>query len=149
MVVADGKLLVRTVVDQTDHELVIREKDRLTDADATRDRLVQVAFAGDLFHPLVAHADVFVPGPSERLPHPSLTQTGGGPNAPDPSDPKGEKTTIKQFQVYVTVDNADGKFYPGQRAYVRFQLDRQPLMNTWVRRLWQMLQSHENDSKLT
>jgi hypothetical protein len=89
------------------------------------------------------------------MPHPSLTHAGGGDAPNDPSDPKGEKALVKEFEVRVRVQNPrdaqhpDGLYYPGQRAYVRFRVEKEPLLWQWTRRFLQLLQSHENDSKLT
>jgi putative peptide zinc metalloprotease protein len=85
----------------------------------------------------------------DTVPFASLTIPGGGNIAPDPTDPKGEHPLVKQFEVWVRVANPGGKYYPGQRAYVRFQVEKRPLLWEWTRRFLQLLQSHENDSKLT
>jgi hypothetical protein len=48
----------------------------------------------------------------------------------------------------VRINNPGGHYNAGQRAYVRFRVKRQQLMYTWFTKLLQVLQSHENDSKL-
>ncbi len=46
----------------------------------------------------------------------------------------------RQFEVVVTVDNPGNRYSPGQQAYVRFKLDKRPLIWQWGRRFWQLIQ---------
>src|SRR5207248_2695444 len=50
-----------------------------------------------------------------------------------------------QFEIDVLVDNvgdkAGNKYVPGQKAWVRFQLGKQPLGWQWYRKLQQLLQT--------
>ena len=48
----------------------------------------------------------------------------------------------------VTLDNPDSHYMPGQRAYLRLQLDRKPLIWQWGRRFWQLIQTHSNSKWL-
>ncbi len=147
-------LLVRATLDQDDAQLVEAQAMNLLEAKPVETGPIQVLFAGALDpfkdpKPVPGMATLFVNSGDNALPHPSLMQPGGGDIAPDPSDPKGEHAAARQFEVRVQVANPNGRFYAGQRAYVRFRVEKQPLIFTWTRRLWQLLQSHENDSKLT
>jgi putative peptide zinc metalloprotease protein len=150
-----GSLVVRAVVDQEDAQLVEAKSRELLNANpAEKDPKIQVLLSGalDPFQDpkaIPATIELFVPE-AGNVPHPSLMQPGGGDIAPDPTDPKGERPQVRQFEIRVRFDNRKSHpFYAGQRAYVRFRVDRQPLIYTWTRRLWQLLQAHENDSKLT
>ena len=150
------QLDIRAVTDQEDHELVVNQARKLLTTPADVGGPTQVAFAGDIAHPKPGRVVAISAGTMAQLPHPSLTHGGGGPIAPDPSDPHGLTPMVHQFEVRVTVDNPaataadDGQpIYPGQTAYVRFAIERKPLIYTWTRRLLQLLQSHQNDSKLT
>ena len=71
-----------------------------------------------------------------------LGQQGGGELAIDPKDPSGAKPMQRQFEVVVTLDNTDGRYSPGQQAYVRFKLDKRPLIWQWGRRFWQLIQTN-------
>ena len=48
--------------------------------------------------------------------------------------------SLRQFEVVVTVDNPDNRYRPGQQAYVRFRLEKRPLIWQWGRRFWQLIQ---------
>ena len=147
---------IRAVTDQEDHELVAEQATKLLTSPAAANGPTQICFAGNIAHPVPGTVTYITAGVMEQLPHPSLTHTGGGTIAPDPSDPKGMTAQVKQFEVGIRVANPVGgaaadaqAFYPGQTAYVRFKIETKPLLYTWTRRLLQLLQSHENDSKLT
>jgi hypothetical protein len=129
--------------------MISEKTGKLLDAKPTRDGPIQVLFAGGLLQKgsTPGTAEQFLSA-QDTLPHPSLFQQGGGDIAADPSDPKGEHPKERQFIVNVRVDNPNGHYYPGQRAYVRFQLDKKPLLWEWIRRGYQLLQTHQNDSKL-
>jgi putative peptide zinc metalloprotease protein len=149
-------LVVRAVTDQEDHQLVAEQAIELLATPASASGPTQVCFAGDIQRPVPGRLYAIGAGANETLPHPSLSHNGGGQVAPDPSDPKGVTPLVRQFEVDVRVDNATAldsvgsqPLYPGQTAYVRFKMPKRPLLFTWTRRLYQLLQSHENDSKLT
>ena len=150
-VAAISSLVVRTELNQEDAQLVEDKTDNLLAAKPGADSPIQVLFVSDLLakNPTPATAETFVASAQDTVPHPSLFQAGGGDIAPDPTDPHGERPLVRQFEVRVRVDNPDDHYNPGQRAYVRFKLEKRPLIWTWARRLMQLLQSHENDSKLT
>ena len=147
-------LVVRAVTDQDDHQLVAEQAAKLLTSPADDNSPTRVCFAGDVQRAVPAQVYAIWAGAQDQVPHPSDLQTGGGPVAPDPSDPKGLTPQVKQFEVDVRVPNTPdsaggGLLYPGQTAYVRFKIEKQPLLYTWTRRFLQLLQSHENDSKLT
>jgi putative peptide zinc metalloprotease protein len=148
-VAAVDSLIIRAALDQDDAQMISEKTGKLLDAKPTRDGPIQVLFAGGLLQKgsTPGTAEQFLSA-QDTLPHPSLFQQGGGDIAADPSDPKGEHPKERQFIVNVRVDNPNGHYYPGQRAYVRFQLDKKPLLWEWIRRGYQLLQTHQNDSKL-
>jgi putative peptide zinc metalloprotease protein len=158
-VAAVDNLLIRALVQQEDAQLLHDDTTRLlasgpgqgaTDA-------VQVQFAGDikLRGAVPATIEAIINSSQDTVPHPSLTHVGGGDTAVDPTDPKGEHPLVKQFEVRVRVANPasaqfpTGQYYAGQRAYVRFRVEKKTLLWQWTRKFLQLLQSHENDSKLT
>ena len=148
-------LKIRAVTDQEDHQLVAEQAMKLLTPSTAVDGPTQVCFAGNIAHPVPGQVMYITAGPMGNVPHPSLTHQGGGPIAPDAADPKGMTAQVPQFEVGIVVANpaaaaADAQaLYPGQTAYVRFKIETKPLIYTWTRRLLQLLQQHENDSKLT
>jgi putative peptide zinc metalloprotease protein len=151
-VAAMDSLVVRAALDQEDVELVSEQSNDLLNAKAEKDGPIQVLFVSDLMArrsvPAVADPVTFVNAAQDKVPHPSLLQTGGGDIAADPTDPRGETPLVRQFEVRVRIDNPGGQYSAGQRAYVRFRVKKEHLIVTWFNRLLQVLQSHENDSKL-
>ena len=74
-----------------------------------------------------------------------LTSHAGATDVPmDPKDPK--KYLVPQFDIGVPLANPDSRYVLGQRAYVRFTLDRKPLIWQWGRRFLQLIQTRSNSS---
>jgi hypothetical protein len=46
----------------------------------------------------------------------------------------------------VPLENPDNRYVIGQRAYVRFTLDKKPLVWQWTRRFWQLIQTKSSSS---
>ena len=74
--------------------------------------------------------------------HPALTELGGEEIPLDRSDPSGRKMAVPQFELRVKLSQNDMDYIqtPGQKAYVRFKLGNQPLIEQWGRRFWQLIQ---------
>jgi len=143
-------LLVRTIMDQEDGQLVYGQSESLFNP-KPGDTPIQVLFVSDLLakDAVPATAWAFLASAQSKLPNPALFQEGGGDAAVNPNDPRREHPLVNQFEFQLKVDNPNGRYNPGQRVYVRFKLEKKTLAWNWVRRLLQVLQSHENDSKLT
>jgi len=81
----------------------------------------------DLGTVLPARIDREVPAGSDRLPTRALGTTGGGAFAVDPMDPEGTRTLERVFQFDLALpDNMDIPA-AGERVYVRFDHDAEPL----------------------
>jgi putative peptide zinc metalloprotease protein len=130
-VLTPERLVIKTMVDQSDAQL----KAMPNKPD------VHVRFVGALAdEPLVTREAVLIPAAQKELPHQSLTVHGGGTVMTRPDDPK--KPEVDQFIIRVAVDNPEAKYLPGQRAYVRFRLDRKrPLVWQGWRRMWQLIET--------
>jgi hypothetical protein len=76
-----------------------------------------------------------------------LTNIAGEEAVIDSNDKSGRKLTAAVFPVLLSIDNADHKYYPGQRAYVRLDMGDKPLAWQWGRRFWQLVQSHNQNNK--
>ena len=86
------------------------------------------------------------PGATTNVRSGALTQQGGEETAADPNDKSGRHSTVAVFPVIVSVKNS-GHYFAGQKAYLRFDMDKKPLMWQWSRRFWQMVQSHSASNK--
>src|SRR5262249_17920081 len=81
-------LTVRTVVDQTDIDLIRHSTQN-----------VQVRLAERLASPIDAGVTRLVPAASDELPSPALGSEGGGQVPMGPKDPQGQKALRKVFQL--------------------------------------------------
>jgi putative peptide zinc metalloprotease protein len=74
-----------------------------------------------------------VPGGEEYLPSKALSLEGGGEIATDPRETKGAKSLQRMFQFDVQLDTGKPVDTFGQRVYVRFEHDDEPLSVQWFR----------------
>jgi putative peptide zinc metalloprotease protein len=78
---------------------------------------------------------------------PPLTTEAGGTVAMNKSDPQHPHPMVEQFELRVKVKPQElASFMPGQTALVRFRLEKQPLIQQWTRRLFQLIQQHQEQS---
>jgi putative peptide zinc metalloprotease protein len=82
------------------------------------------------------------PTPTWEVHHPALILNNGGNAEVDPTDPEGRRLVRPYVNVFLTMPNDGEEYLPGQRARVRFEIDRQALMVNWSRRIRQVLQAH-------
>jgi len=154
MVASLDALWVRSLVTQDDAELI-----RDTSAGRT-----QVRVASAVGTTLAAKRVEVVSAGSEKLPHPLLSFAGGGEIQSDPSDPQGMKSNTKQFELRVTLPmdvkiaplalNFDPQspsaldlntlVLPGQRAFVRVNLEPRPIAWQAWRRFQQLIQAQKD-----
>jgi putative peptide zinc metalloprotease protein len=74
-----------------------------------------------------------VPAGGEYLPSPALAAEGGGEIATDPRDTKGPRSLQRMFQLDVALDGMSRVDHFGQRAFVRFEHQTEPLSVQWYR----------------
>lgn len=126
--------LARVVVPQEAVDLVRRD---------TRHVAVRYAHRPELV--MAGHVVREVPRGDEYLPSKVLTTDGGGQLATDPRDQKGARTLERTFQFDVALEPGHevaahlGPAFFGERVYVRFDHEREPLGVQWwhgVRRLF-------------
>jgi multidrug efflux pump subunit AcrA (membrane-fusion protein) len=130
------RLYVYAAVDQNDAELLF------TAPHATEVRLV-----GRPNRVLYAEHPQAVPAAVREARAAAQTQHGGGQIPNDPSDPTGRKYLVPPFELRAELANPQGRYVPGQRAYVRMLLDEKPLIWRWTRRFLQVIQSKSGSSK--
>lgn len=109
---------------------------------------VDVRLAGSRSENLTARVLTRIPAASTTVPHSSMTHVGGGDQQNDPHDQTGTKVQIPVFEVRLRLDNSKLEHLPGQRAYVRFTMERdRPLIWQWGRKFWQLLQTQNAQNK--
>lgn len=119
--------LVRTVVSQ-DSVDEVRQKTRK----------VRIRFADSLADVFTASIQREVPSASEKLPSTILGFGGGGEIAVDPADSTGTKAFEKRFQFDVKVTQGEPASLIGNRAYVRFEHEFEPLGWQLVKKIRQL-----------
>lgn len=135
MIAPPGDLRVSVFLDQDDAALAYMQKGKEA----------EVRPAGELSMVLKGTLEGRSPTPRSDVP-PQVTAPAGGPVAaePSPNNPKQMVAQRPQTEIWLTLPNPDGKWVPGQTAEVRFDLDKQPLIWNWSRRIWQLVQSHSH-----
>ena len=82
-----------------------------------------------------------IPAERERLPSPALGWAAGGEVPVVASDPQGQTTREPFFEVRAQVDaGASAAVLRGRSGKIRFDLDPEPLLPRWIRRVRQLLQ---------
>jgi putative peptide zinc metalloprotease protein len=123
-VVGDVRPIVRVVVPQNAVDKV---------RTATHDVSVRLADRPDV----VIGGTVLreVPAGADMLPSLALSVEGGGEIATDPREAKGPKSLERMFQFDLQLDDSTRLEYFGQRAFVRFNHLKEPLLVQWYRNL--------------
>jgi putative peptide zinc metalloprotease protein len=136
-VVADmSEVEVVTLVEQRDSEQVIRH------VQGGGNFKTEVRPAGRIYQ-ILNGTGIEDRGPASiYVAHPALTELGGEEIPLDRSDPSGRKMAVPQFELRVKLSQNDMEHIqtPGQKAYVRFKLGSEPLIEQWGRRFWQLIQ---------
>lgn len=126
-VIQDARKIVRIVVSQDDVDLV-----------RNRVQSIQVRLrerVGSIYPATILRA---VPAAKDYLPSAALSSAGGGAIAADPRDPASGKTLQRMFQFDLALPADVPIPNYGGRAYVRLELDPEPLAVQWGRRLRQL-----------
>ncbi len=137
IVATTSELVAKAALEQRDAEL----------AALVSDPNPQIRLAGAIGTVLRGHDAQLINAAQDKLPSASLGHAGGGEIATDPRDASGRTPMTRQFEMRVMLDNPSAEWFPGQRAYIRFRLDKRPLLWQWGRRFWQLLQTHSAKSK--
>jgi hypothetical protein len=74
---------------------------------------------------------------------------GGGKAMVDPRDQQNMKPVTEPFEVVMRIDNSNLEIMPGQRANIRFTVDRASVLSQAWRRILQMIQVRDLHSKWT
>jgi biotin carboxyl carrier protein len=133
------KLVVKGDIEQKDYQLI----NALQGPDS-RGVKIEVRLAGRLNQSVPGGALALPPAAVDSLADASLGAPGGGDEPVDPRDPNGLRVQIPTFEARVKLDNEKGRYYAGQRAYVRLTLQSRSLAWVWTNKLLQLLQAHDN-----
>jgi putative peptide zinc metalloprotease protein len=89
------------------------------------------------------------PTPFMELPEgmEGLDAKAGGKVAMDATDPHSRKLQRPQIGMWLDLSNDNLNYLPGQRCYVRFELEKQSWGIQWYRRVRQLIQSHSSQNK--
>jgi putative peptide zinc metalloprotease protein len=85
-----------------------------------------------------------VPAGDETLPSRALGTEGGGKISVDPRDQRGAKTLERMFQVDIELPGDASAAYYGERVYVRFDHEKEPLALQWYRGIRLLFLTHFN-----
>lgn len=121
-VVEKGHLLARVVVAQNAVDMVRLATDSVTVRHVHRADIVTEG-------KIVRQS----PAGTEYLPSRALSTDGGGQISTDPRDQKGTKTLQRMFQFDIELKDSPDSVYFGERVYVRFSHEMEPLARQWYR----------------
>ena len=130
---------IAAVLPQEDYQLLDEQAARLSSH--TEARMVS-----DIDHTIKAQSVVLTTPALVDPPSMLLTQPGGGQGQLDQNERQAPKYAVPQFQAHVVLDDS-GNYITGQRAYVRFKLEKKPLIWQWGRRFWQLIEQKGASAK--
>jgi putative peptide zinc metalloprotease protein len=102
-------------------------------------RAIEVRLASNVVETLQAQRLQEVPLATTELPSALLGSLEGGDIAVDARDRGGRLAITNVFQLDISLPQSSANTYLGQRAFVRFVHDREPLGTGWYRQLRQLL----------
>jgi putative peptide zinc metalloprotease protein len=140
-VVDDRVQYVEAALPQDDYQLVDKQSAWLQGhrTETGVRSQTEVRMVGNIGRVMKAMTVQLVPAQLEAIDE-SMTQMGGGQSQLDPSDRNAKKLLLPEFRARVVLEDMDG-FVTGQRAYVRFKLQKKPLLWQWARRAWQIVEA--------
>jgi putative peptide zinc metalloprotease protein len=128
---------VEAALPQDDYQLLESEETKMK---------AEVRMIGTISHTSPALGIQLVHPATNQMLSPALTPLGGGTSQLDSSDRNQHTLAAPEFRARITLDDA-GNYVPGQRAYVRFKLEKRPLLWQWGRRAWQLIESRGASAK--
>jgi putative peptide zinc metalloprotease protein len=138
--ILDPRMLnMRVLTDQKEAGVIVR-KDARNLAGGAENVKTEVRLTSDIGSVLTGGVPHMKPQALFEIP-PELTSATGEEYQVDPKHPN--KLIVPQFEIDVPVDNSVANYVPGQKAWVRFKLGRQPLAWQWYRRVLQLIQTKQ------
>ena len=121
-VVEKGQPLARVVVDQNLVDMIRIATDEVAVRHVHRRDFVST---GKIIR--------FSPAARDYLPSKVLSTEGGGLISVDPRDQSGAKTMQRMFEFDIELDKQTEQVFWGERVYVRFNHEKEPLAMQWYR----------------
>lgn len=101
----------------------------------------EIKLFGQVAEELQAQNFKIIPAEQRMLPSPALGWAAGGEIATAHDDPQGQKAAEPFFEVRADVQRLDTvALVHGRAGKIRFDLEPEPLLPRWIRRLQQLLQ---------
>jgi len=125
--------LTRVVVPQSEIDVVRLATDRV---EVRMSQRPDVTYVGKIVRQ--------VPAGDDYLPSRALAIEGGGRISVDPRDGKGTKAMERMFQFDIELPKDVTVDLYGERVYVRFDHQKEPLARQWYRGIWQLFLTHFN-----
>lgn len=132
--------VVAYVLDQARFTLIAVVPQGEVDLVRNRTHHVELRSVSNVWDMLPARIAREIPAASNELPSLALSLQGGGNIGLDPSAQKGEepRALVSMFQFEISFDNAVAPGTLGNRVYVRFVLQPEPLADQWYRSIRQL-----------
>jgi len=137
-VVDPNKQYVEAALPQDDYQLLDQQHAWIQDH-------TEVRMVSDIPRVVKALSASLTPAQGKPI-SPALTPMGGGQSQIDPTDKEQAKLLTPEFRARVVMDDL-GDYITGQRAYVRFKLQKKPLIWQWARRAMQLIESKGASAK--
>jgi putative peptide zinc metalloprotease protein len=138
-VVDPNKQYVEAALPQDDYQLLDQQNNWIQDH-------TEVRMVSEIPRVVKAISATLTPAQVKAI-SPALTPLGGGQSQIDPtSHDQQDKLLTPEFRARVVMDDL-GNYITGQRAYVRFKLQKKPLIWQWARRAMQLIESKGASAK--
>lgn len=130
------------VIDDSDYEFVSTVVQEDVDALFARNiHRAEIRLYGQVEEIMPSEQWEAIPAEQRILPSPALGWMGGGEVAVASDDPQGRKAAEPFFEVRAQIaDVQEAALFHGRSGKIRYELDWEPLMPRWWRRLRQLLQ---------
>ncbi len=121
--------------------VALTDQAAIADVAQRGDEAVPVRFRNEPGRRFLCRIRDVLPQASYEVPHPAITDAGGGPVILDPTAPEGERTLRAWFHVEMELP-ADAPIAPiGTTGVARFRTGEAPLLKQWYRRGLRLLRT--------
>jgi len=138
MVIDPEHLNIRVLLEQKESGVITHIDSKNPTGDVEK-VATEIRLASDISTVMYGGKPLLRPAATDESINPSLTQHGGEDIQANPQHPN--KLMNPEFEIDVPLANPGSKYVPGQKAWVRFKLGRQPLYWQWGRKVLQILQT--------